>query len=149
MSILPITKIEDLTSIATTKTNINTLTISPLDDGWYYNNKYSQNNTQLGQQSLPLQIDTSQLNPITAATITAYNNIGRISVIKYVIAGNKQEYEAYIQKKGYSDSEYMYVDDASVLEGKHNVHGYYVGSWREREDIEDIKATIVACNLRF
>jgi hypothetical protein len=43
----------------------------------------------------------------------------------------------------------MYVDDASLLEGKHNVHGYYVGSWREREDIEDIKATIVACNLRF
>ena len=35
-------------------------------------------------------------------------------------------------------SDYVYVSDASKLRGWNEPHGVFIGTWRERKDMEDI-----------
>lgn len=97
---------------------------------------------------------TDQLNPLTLNQITTLSldeyatRITSLKVIKYIIAGNKTEYDLYIKTKGYDPNEYVYLDDPDMLIGSHNIHGFYVGSWRDRDDIKEIKERIILCNMR-
>lgn len=161
MSILKKTNSEDNLTITTTGTQ-GVLTRSLFDNDW-----------NCIQPIEPLDLDSikslsnldsikslSTLQPSTINSIsTSYindhldspyinDNLSSVNTIKYVIAGNREQYSAFIKRKGFSDTEYQYLYDADILEGKRNVHGFYVGSWRDREDIEEIKDMIYKCNQK-
>lgn len=62
--------------------------------------------------------------------------------MKFVVAGNYEQYLNHIRKMGYNPREYVYVSDAMQLRGRVNIEGFYIGTWQDRPDIEDIKLTI-------
>ena len=74
----------------------------------------------------------------------------------YVVAGTRAEYETYIRKKAHelhqqnqttiSLSHFVYVSDPYVLRGLREVHGYFVGSYRQRDDLKEIVDTIRIIN---
>jgi hypothetical protein len=67
---------------------------------------------------------------------------------KFVIAGNHEQAKHWInnhlkkrQAAGettLSSSEYVIVHGSDVLRGRGEVHGVFVGTWRDRMDIEEI-----------
>lgn len=67
---------------------------------------------------------------------------------KFVIAGNHEQAKHWInnhlkkrQAAGettLSSSEYVIVHGSDVLRGRGEVHGVFIGTWRERKDIEEI-----------
>lgn len=71
----------------------------------------------------------------------------------YVIAGREPEAYEYINRKleerirnGESVSkidDYKYVHSANILRGTINPSGVFVGSWRQRKDIEEIIITLL------
>jgi hypothetical protein len=73
-------------------------------------------------------------------------NIEPIITTKYIIAGNIKEYDDFITKRNLSKLNYVFVYSADNLRGLNNIHGFYVGSWRERKDIEEIKSLIELAN---
>lgn len=89
------------------------------------------------------QFDTSQLTTISGTSIHNFTSI------KWIVAGSREEYDAYVEKKNFSKSEYQYLYDADMIRGMRNVHGFYVGSWRERDDIVEIKQNIIKCNMGY
>ena len=147
------------------------LTIKPTDDNWSYEQVHKSEHGTIGLLELDMdqfKIDTNQLTavspysiqPLTTAQITQISTINTktvssydmhrystLKLVKYIIAGNQEEYKDYISKKGYSSDEYVYVYDPEIFQGKSNVHGYYIGSWKYREDIKEIKNAIGNCNL--
>ena len=65
----------------------------------------------------------------------------------FVIAGNHFQYLQFVKQKvseGWPDdtslsmSNFHYVDHPDKLRGFANPRGYFIGTWRNREDIEDI-----------
>jgi len=60
----------------------------------------------------------------------------------FVIAGNIQQYNYYIKAKGF-DKLYVYVSSPDTLRGHQDVHGVFIGTWRERKDIVDILDTLI------
>lgn len=145
------------------------LTIKTTDDNWSYEDKYKSNVNTIGQLQIDINqfkfdtnqlstvspyhiqpLNTAQISTLSASTISSApepNRFNTLKILKYIISGNEIEYKDFIKRKGYSSDEYVYVYDAEVLLGKNNVHGYYVGSWKNREDIEEIKDAIRWCNL--
>jgi hypothetical protein len=61
---------------------------------------------------------------------------------KYIIAGNYAQYRAWLFQKGYSPSEYVYVSTTDTLRGVSNPHGFFVGTYEDRPDINGIKLQI-------
>ena len=116
--------------------------------------------TAYGAQALT--IDTSQIYTTTISTIPAqgfrntatYTNTVDDDVIfskvkrkKYIVAGNYQEYKFFINKKKIDPKDFVYVSNADMLRGQKDIHGYYIGSWRNREDIDSIKLSIEIANI--
>lgn len=75
----------------------------------------------------------------------------------FVIAGNRQQYDVWIRqhiKREYQQnphctlslSNYVYVGGPETFRGYKEVHGYFVGSYRERNDIRDIVREIRRIN---
>ena len=72
----------------------------------------------------------------------------------FIVAGNLEEFKAYVDKKQdewtkctkfphYEFAEYVYVESAwQQLEGLTEVEGYYIGSYKNRDDLDEIKWTI-------
>ena len=66
----------------------------------------------------------------------------------YVICGNRQEYNVFIQKKALelfnqgdtsvSLSQFVYVNSTNQLKGRVDPHGWFVGTWRDRSNIHEI-----------
>lgn len=65
----------------------------------------------------------------------------------FVISGNHYQYLDFIREKiaegwpnntSLSMSNFVYVDSVDKLRGIANPRGYFIGTWREREDIDDI-----------
>lgn len=66
----------------------------------------------------------------------------------FVIAGNFSQY-AYFKKRleekmydegiAYDARQIIYISDIRYLLGRINIHGYKVGTWRERQDISEIE----------
>jgi len=62
----------------------------------------------------------------------------------FVVAGTYAEYLDWIKRKGYSTKEYIYVYKSDNLRGisPENLKGIYIGTWRNRPDIDEIRQTI-------
>lgn len=75
---------------------------------------------------------------------------------KFVIAGNHEQAKHWInnhlkkrQAAGettLSSSEYVIVHGSDVLRGRGEVHGVFIGTWRERKDIEEIIEILTRIN---
>lgn len=72
-------------------------------------------------------------------------------VTLYIVAGNFQEYENYVEKKlKEMDSpfapevQFKYVASVDTIRGLSKIHGSYIGTYKSRPDIEDIKNAIAA-----
>ncbi len=63
--------------------------------------------------------------------------------IKYIVAGNYNEYQAYVRRKTRDQVYYKYVSDVDIIRGLSEIDGYYIGSYASRKDIEDIKTLII------
>jgi hypothetical protein len=73
----------------------------------------------------------------------------------FIIAGNYNEYKDWVQKnmaRLYSEnnsislSNFVYVDSIDRLRGRKEVHGFFIGSFENREDFKKIKAYIEVVN---
>jgi|688.fasta_scaffold2369556_1 hypothetical protein len=66
----------------------------------------------------------------------------------FVVAGTRVQYDIFIRKKceelyranntSISLSNFIYVDSIDKLRGYSGPHGYFIGTWCERKDIEEI-----------
>jgi hypothetical protein len=59
----------------------------------------------------------------------------------WVISGNRHEYNNYItekDRKGEDMRNLVYLTDANKLHGYSEVHGVFIGTWRNRTDINEI-----------
>jgi hypothetical protein len=64
----------------------------------------------------------------------------------FVVAGTHAEYNDWIERKGYSRTEYVYVASINNIRGisAEDLKGVYIGTWRNRSDINEIKNQIAA-----
>ena len=62
----------------------------------------------------------------------------------FVVAGNYAEYADWIERKGYSRTEYIYVYNVTNIRGisAEDLKGIYIGSWRRRADINELQQQI-------
>lgn len=77
----------------------------------------------------------------------------------YVIAGTRQEFEAYILSKSMllfaagetsiSLSHFVYVSCPEILRGVENPKGWFIGSFRQRKDIDDIIIALLISKQAF
>jgi len=67
---------------------------------------------------------------------------------KYIVSGTFNEYRNYIAKKGYSPQEYTYVSNSDSLRGKSEIDGFYIGTYEQRADIDEIRAIIAYTKSR-
>ena len=65
--------------------------------------------------------------------------------MKYVIAGNYDQYKQWLHRTSHT-GEYVYVAVVANLLGLSDIHGYFVGTWYERKDIQEILKYISAAN---
>jgi hypothetical protein len=65
---------------------------------------------------------------------------------QFVICGNSKEYHDYIRMNNKSPREYVYLHDTGQFYGMSEVHGVFVGTYRERPDIEAVVRTIRLIN---
>jgi len=77
----------------------------------------------------------------------------------FIVAGNPKEFEDYQRKKlhewteyggeleGYFP-EYVYVSNANQLKGLNEIEGYYIGSYEDRTDLDEITWCIKAIKAR-
>lgn len=56
----------------------------------------------------------------------------------FVVCGSHEEFLECLRKKNNFDYDYRYVYDRMTLVGFNNPHGCFYGSWRQRQDIQDI-----------
>lgn len=61
----------------------------------------------------------------------------------FVVCGNLQEFENYVRNKNSDSRDYRYVFDRRTLMGFNNPHGCFYGSWRQREDIQEILMDLI------
>lgn len=62
--------------------------------------------------------------------------------MKYVVAGSFEEYRKHILKMDYNASEYRYVTSPDSMRGLTKIEGFYIGTYEQRSDIEQIKQNI-------
>jgi hypothetical protein len=85
------------------------------------------------------------------------NGYGTIIVSRiYVIAGNHAQANDYIRRKceerfkngetNVSMSDYSYVSTPDTFRGLREVHGVFIGTFRDRPDLEEIVHTIRLIN---
>jgi len=73
----------------------------------------------------------------------------------YIVAGNYEEFKAYVRKHDPIDDivtwntlRYVYVHDRMTIMGLVEINGFYIGTWRERPDIEEIQQVIAHIKQR-
>jgi hypothetical protein len=65
--------------------------------------------------------------------------------MKFVIAGNHQEYINFLRDRNYYTTDYRYVTNANSLRGVMDPHGFFVGTWDKREDRDQILSQLWMC----
>lgn len=68
----------------------------------------------------------------------------------FIVAGSLREFDEYVKKKRNQYAimrqecpyDYFYVNGVDSLRGHTITKGFYIGSWRNRKDLEDIKQMI-------
>lgn len=71
----------------------------------------------------------------------------------FIIAGNRKEYQQWVKKQLINRSALcsktmLYVEGPHTLLGWTDISGYFVGSFRDREDIEEILNRLDATNSK-
>ena len=75
----------------------------------------------------------------------------------FIVAGNHQQYKEWVRKNidrfyanntSISLSNFVYVSGPEIFRGYNEVHGYYIGSYKNRPDIEQIRESIHIINNR-
>jgi len=67
----------------------------------------------------------------------------------FIVAGNYQQYKDWVKRnidriyqadpsRSISLSNFVYVSVPDIFSGHRNVHGYFVGTFRDRPDIKEI-----------
>lgn len=56
----------------------------------------------------------------------------------FVIAGTWNEFTYYTRDKILNGKSYVYVSSPDTLRGHQDIHGVFIGSWRERKEIVEI-----------
>jgi hypothetical protein len=74
----------------------------------------------------------------------------------FIVAGNYNQFLEYRNRKwteyreagiDISIDDFVYVSSPDSIRGRRNVHGFYIGTWDQRPDIEDIKLNIKLANV--
>ena len=89
-------------------------------------------------------------NNSTAFSSASGNSPTKLSSRKsiYIVAGTYSQFKNYVITKvnAHDNSSefprYIYVHTADVLRGLSSLEGFFVGTWRERKDISEIKLVI-------
>ena len=75
----------------------------------------------------------------------------------FIVAGNHEQYKQWVKKNidrfyakntSISLSNFVYVSGPEIFRGYSEVHGYYIGSYKDREDIDQIREMIQRVNSR-
>ena len=61
----------------------------------------------------------------------------------YVIAGNADQYHDYVKKNYHTGKTYRYVRNKDSIRGVENPDGVFIGSWRERDDINSLMVALL------
>jgi hypothetical protein len=56
----------------------------------------------------------------------------------YIIAGTYEQYKHWLRTKIFSPSTHVYVTNSDTLIGVYNPRGWFIGTWRDRDDMEEI-----------
>lgn len=62
--------------------------------------------------------------------------------IKYIVAGTYAEYFNWLKRKEVDQRAYLYVYNAEKLRGIQNISGFFIGTFRNRLDIDEILIAI-------
>jgi hypothetical protein len=65
--------------------------------------------------------------------------------IIWIVAGNRQEFDSYVKRKAQAEHDirnYKFVYTADEFRGLDDIKGFYIGSYKSRPDIDDIKMAI-------
>jgi hypothetical protein len=68
----------------------------------------------------------------------------------FVVAGNYQEFQDFVirkRMKGFT-YDFVYVSDAEMLKGMNTIRGFYIGTYREREDWSEIRDAIAIIKVK-
>ena len=83
-------------------------------------------------------ISTVMQKQIEAEKYSTKQHSGKI----FIVAGNRAEYTAWVERNGYKYTETQYVQNAQSLKGLENIRGFYIGTYDSRPDIQDIMSVI-------
>ena len=83
-------------------------------------------------------VSTVMQKQIEAEKYSTNRNSGKI----FIVAGNRAEYTAWVDRNGYKYTETQYVQNAQSLKGLENIKGFYIGTYDKRPDIQDIMSVI-------
>lgn len=69
----------------------------------------------------------------------------------FIVAGTHSQYLDWLKRKGYSEKEYKYVMGPETLRGisAENLKGIFIGTWRNRSDINEIKNQIAVIKSKL
>ena len=67
----------------------------------------------------------------------------------FIIAGNHTQYKQWVKNRPDRSSKIMvYVEGPHTLLGWEDISGYFVGSFRDRDDLEDILIRLAISNSK-
>jgi hypothetical protein len=71
----------------------------------------------------------------------------------FIVAGNREQYREWVKTNltrfpNILLQNFVYVSGPEIFRGYSEVHGFYIGNYRERPDIEEIKNMIMIINMR-
>lgn len=71
--------------------------------------------------------------------------------LTYIVSGTRAEFEDYMRHKLISGvgGNYVFVDGPHVFIGKKEVHGFFIGTYQKRADIDHIKDMIACANYKY
>lgn len=76
------------------------------------------------------------------------NSIMDIKPTKYIVAGNYNEYQAYVKRKTRDQVYYKYVSGVDTIRGISEINGAYIGTFSNRPDINDIMDAIAVIKAK-
>lgn len=76
----------------------------------------------------------------------------------YIVAGNRSEFEQFAKRKSFerwnsgdtnvSLSDYVFVHNEQQLRGLNSIRGFYIGTYEQRSDIDEIRQQIAIIKSR-
>jgi len=68
----------------------------------------------------------------------------------FIIAGNHTQYKQWVKNRPdrLSSKTMIYVEGPQTLVGRRDISGYFVGSFRDRDDLEDIIIRLAISNSK-